>query len=172
MQDRKKIYSEQLLQIHTDSKKRNPGKEIYATGYVIELKKDCYFAGFKEGKILCRSLEYARYFFNIHSAEQFVKEYLGYAGLRCNLCKVAWGLAVPGMEPGQREELKPYEKNGRVMNFPSYHDGVKYQKTHHLEKSTPCKQGKRALYCCIKLLGDNIVPLFNGKKLHGREKMT
>ena len=48
MQDRKKIYSEQLLQIHTDSKKRNPGKEIYATGYVIELKKDCYFAGFKE----------------------------------------------------------------------------------------------------------------------------
>ena len=49
MQDRKKIYSEQLLQIHTDSKKRNPGKEIYATGYVIELKKDCYFAGFKEG---------------------------------------------------------------------------------------------------------------------------
>ena len=128
MQDRKKIYSEQLLQIHTDSKKRNPGKEIYATGYVIELKKDCYFAGFQEGKILCRSLEYARYFFNIHSAEQFVKEYLGYAGLRCNLCKVAWGLAVPAMEPGQREELKPYEKNGRVMNFPSYHDGVKYQK--------------------------------------------
>ncbi len=50
MQDRKKIYSEQLLQIHTDSKKRNPGKEIYATGYVIELKKDCYFAGFQEGK--------------------------------------------------------------------------------------------------------------------------
>ena len=41
MQDRKKIYSEQLLQIHTDSKKRNPGKEVYATGYVIELKKDC-----------------------------------------------------------------------------------------------------------------------------------
>lgn len=54
MQDRKKIYSEQLLQIHTDSKKRNPGKEIYASEYVIELKKDCYFAGFKEGKILCQ----------------------------------------------------------------------------------------------------------------------
>ena len=149
MQDRKKIYSEQLLQIHTDSKKRNPGKEIYATGYVIELKKDCYFAGFQEGKILCRSLEYARYFFNIHSAEQFVKEYLGYAGLRCNLCKVAWGLAVPAMEPGQREELKPYEKNGRIMNFPSYHDGVKYQKKHHLEKSTyvlPLASREKELY--------------------------
>ena len=88
---RKKIYSEQLLQIHEDSKKIHPGKEIYATGYVIELKKDCYFAGFQDGKILCRSFEYARYFSNTHSAEQFVKEYLGYAGLRCNLCKVAWG---------------------------------------------------------------------------------
>ena len=74
MQDRKKIYSEQLLQIHTDSKKRNPEKEIYATGYVIELKKDCYFAGFQDGKILCRSFEYARYFSNTHSAEQFVKK--------------------------------------------------------------------------------------------------
>lgn len=31
---RKKIYSEQLLQIHEDSKKIHPGKEIYATGYV------------------------------------------------------------------------------------------------------------------------------------------
>ena len=101
---------------------------------MIELKKDCYFAGFQEGKILCRSLEYARYFFNIHSAEQFVKEYLGYAGLRCNLCKVAWGLAVPAMEPGQREELKPY---------------VKYQKTHHLEKSTyvlPLASKEKELY--------------------------
>ena len=115
MQDRKKIYSEQLLQIHTDSKKRNPGKEIYATGYVIELKKDCYFAGFKEGKILCRSLEYARYFFNIHSAEQFVKEYLGYAGLRCNLCKVAWGLAVHGLESGWKENLKPYKNKGQIL---------------------------------------------------------
>ena len=53
---RKKIYSEQLLQIHEDSKKIHRGKEIYATGYVIELKKDCYFAGFQDGKILCRSL--------------------------------------------------------------------------------------------------------------------
>ena len=49
---RKKIYSEQLLQIHEDSKKIHPGKEIYATGYVIELKKYCYFAGFQDGKIL------------------------------------------------------------------------------------------------------------------------
>ena len=49
----------------------------------------------------------------------------------------------------QREELNPYEKNGRVMNFPSYHDGVKYQKTHHLEKSTyvlPLASKEKELY--------------------------
>ena len=47
---RKKIYSEQLLQIHEDGGKLNPGKEIYATGYVIELKKRllfCRLSGWK-----------------------------------------------------------------------------------------------------------------------------
>lgn len=79
-------------------------------------EKDCYFAGFQDGKILCRSFEYARYFSNTHSAEQFVKEYLGYAGLRCNLCKVAWGLAVHGLEPGWKENLKPYKTRGRSFS--------------------------------------------------------
>ena len=146
---RKKIYSEQLLQIHEDSKKIHPGKEIYATGYVIELKKDCYFAGFQDGKILCRSFEYARYFSNTHSAEQFVKEYLGYAGLRCNLCKVAWGLAVHGLEPGWKENLKPYKKQGQILQFSSYHDGVKYQKENHLEQTTyvlPLVDREKELY--------------------------
>ena len=126
---RKKIYSEQLLQIHEDSKKIHPGKEIYATGYVIELKKDC--------------------FFNIHSAEQFVKEYLGYAGLRCNLCKVAWGLAVHGLEPGWKENLKPYKNQGQILQFSSYHDGVNYQKENHLEQTTyilPLVDREKELY--------------------------
>lgn len=146
---RKKIYSEQLLQIHEDSKKIHPGKEIYATWYVIELKKDCYFAGFQDGKILCRSFEYARYFSNTHSAEQFVKEYLGYAGLRCNLCKVAWGLAVHGLESGWKENLKPYKNKGQILYFSSYHDGVNYQKENHLEQTTyvlPLVDREKELY--------------------------
>ena len=126
---RKKIYSEQLLEIHEDSKKIHPGKEIYATGYVIELKKDCYFAGFQDGKILCRSFEYARYFSNTHSAEQFVKKYLGYAGLRCNLCKVAWGLAVHGLESGTDDLC-----------------------------SASCGQGKRTLYCSVTFGGTSRPP--------------
>lgn len=35
------------------------------------------------------------------------------------------------------------------MNFPSYHDGVKYQKIHHLEKSTyvlPLASREKELY--------------------------
>lgn len=146
---RKKIYSEQLLQIHEDSRKINPGKEIYATGYVIELKKDCYFAGFQDGKILCRSFEYARYFFNANSAEMFVKEKLGFAGLRCNLCKVAWGLVVHGIEPGLEENLKPYECKGQIIHFLSYDDGVEYQKENHLEQTTcvmPVVDREKELY--------------------------
>lgn len=146
---RKKIYSEQLLQIHEDGGKLNPGKEIYATGYVIELKKDCYFAGFGDGKILCRSLEYARYFGKGEGAEQYVKEHLGFAGLKCNICKVSWGLAVPEMEPGQKENLKPYKNNGQILNFLTYHDGVKYQKENHLEQITyvlPLVNREKELY--------------------------
>ena len=100
---RKKIYSEQLLEIHEDSKKIHPGKEIYATGYVIELKKDCYFAGFQAGKILCRSFEYARYFSNTHSAEQFVKEYLGYAGLDAISARWPGGLPFTDWSPDGRK---------------------------------------------------------------------
>ena len=164
---RKKIYSEQLLQIHEDSKKIHPGKEIYATGYVIELKKDCYFAGFQDGKILCRSFEYARYFSNTHSAEQFVKEYLGYAGLRCNLCKVAWGLAVHGLEPGWKENLKPYKNQGQILQFSSYHDGVNYQKENIWNRQPMfCLlwTGKKNFILQRNFLGDKSSPLINRKK--------
>ena len=83
-------------------------------------------------------------------------------------------MRFPPWNQGRGEELKPYEKNGRVMNFPSYHDGVKYQKTHHLEKSTYVlpltSKGKRALYCCIKLLGTILSPyLMERNYMEGRE---
>ena len=51
---RKKIYSEQLLSVQKEKESQYPAQEIYVTGYVIELKKDCYFAGWQDGKILCR----------------------------------------------------------------------------------------------------------------------
>lgn len=53
---RKKIYSEQLLQIHEDSKKIHPGKEIYATGYVIELKKIVILQAFRMEKFCAAHL--------------------------------------------------------------------------------------------------------------------
>ena len=88
---RKKIYSEQLLEIHEDSKKIHPGKEIYATGYVIELKKDCYFAGFQDGKILCRSFEYARYFGSYATADlKKIKEKLGKKGILFQAAAIGW----------------------------------------------------------------------------------
>ena len=71
---RKKIYSEQLLSVQKEKESQYPAQEIYVTGYVIELKKDCYFAGWQDGKILCRSYSYARDFGSVKSAEAYVKE--------------------------------------------------------------------------------------------------
>mgnify|MGYP000158112046 CR=1 FL=1 len=51
----------------------NALQKIYLTGYVLELKKNRYFAGWYKDRIVCRSLEYARYF---PSAEQRKSMYI------------------------------------------------------------------------------------------------
>ena len=157
-----------MLQIHEDSKKIHPGKEIYATGYVIELKKIVILQAFRMEKFCAAHLSMHVIFSNTHSAEQFVKEYLGYAGLRCNLCKVAWGLAVHGLESGWKENLKPYKNKGQILYFSSYHDGVNYQKENHLEQTTygsaSCGQGKKNFILQRNFLGDKSSPLINRKK--------
>ena len=56
----KKIYAEQLLDMMDEEE--NALQKIYLTGYVLELKKNRYFAGWYKDRIVCRSLEYARYF--------------------------------------------------------------------------------------------------------------
>ena len=103
---RKKIYSEQLLSVQKEKESKSPAQEIYVTGYVIELKKDCYFAGWQDGKILCRSFSYARYFGSVESAEAYIKKNLAFAGLRCYICKVSWGLVIPVMESSMEEKRK------------------------------------------------------------------
>ena len=50
----KKIYAEQLLDMMDEEE--NALQKIYLTGYVLELKKDRYFAGWYKGRIVCRSL--------------------------------------------------------------------------------------------------------------------
>lgn len=66
----KKIYAEQLLDMMDEEE--NALQKIYLTGYVLELKKDRYFAGWYKGRIVCRSLEYARYFPSAEAAEEYV----------------------------------------------------------------------------------------------------
>ena len=86
---------------------------------------------------------------NEHYAVAFTLSDLGYAGLRCNLCKVAWGLAVHGLESGWKENLKPYKNKGQILYFSSYHDGVNYQKENHLEQTTyvlPLVDREKELY--------------------------
>lgn len=66
----KKIYAEQLLDMMDEEE--NALQKIYLTGYVLELKKNRYFAGWYKDRIVCRSLEYARYFPSAEAAEEYV----------------------------------------------------------------------------------------------------
>lgn len=50
----KKIYAEQLLDMMDEEE--NTLQKIYLTGYVLELKKNRYFAGWYKERIVCRSL--------------------------------------------------------------------------------------------------------------------
>lgn len=50
----KKIYAEQLLDMMDEEE--NALQKIYLTGYVLELKKNRYFAGWYKDRIVCRSL--------------------------------------------------------------------------------------------------------------------
>ena len=86
----KKIYAEQLLDMMDEEE--NALQKIYLTGYVLELKKNRYFAGWYKDRIVCRSLEYARYFPSAEAAEEYVHKYLGFAGMTCYLpCKLDAG---------------------------------------------------------------------------------
>ena len=48
----KKIYAEQLLDMMDEEE--NALQKIYLTGYVLELKKNRYFAGWYKDRIVCR----------------------------------------------------------------------------------------------------------------------
>lgn len=50
----KKIYAEQFLDMMDEEE--NALQKIYLTGYVLELKKNRYFAGWYKDRIVCRSL--------------------------------------------------------------------------------------------------------------------
>ena len=100
----KKIYAEQLLDMMDEEE--NALQKIYLTGYVLELKKNRYFAGWYKERIVCRSLEYARYFPSAEAAEEYVHKYLGFAGMTCYICERLCPSGAIFVHPF-REELPP-----------------------------------------------------------------
>ena len=117
----KKIYAEQLLDMMDEEE--NALQKIYLTGYVLELKKNRYFAGWYKDRIVCRSLEYARYFPSAEAAEEYVHKYLGFAGMTCYICHVNWTLASCGSENMEDNEENLLEENGKILSFANYADG-------------------------------------------------
>ena len=116
----KKIYAEQLLDMMDEEE--NALQKIYLTGYVLELKKNRYFAGWYKDRIVCRSLEYARYFPSAEAAEEYVHKYLGFAGMTCYICHVNWTLASCGSENMEDNEENLLEENGKILSFANYAD--------------------------------------------------
>lgn len=130
----KKIYAEQLLDMMDEEE--NALQKIYLTGYVLELKKNRYFAGWYKDRIVCRSLEYARYFPSAEAAEEYVHKYLGFAGMTCYVCHVNWTLASCGSENMEDNEENLLEENGKILSFANYADVKQYQKQRGMEHST------------------------------------
>lgn len=128
----KKIYAEQLLDMMDEEE--NALQKIYLTGYVLELKKNRYFAGWYKDRIVCRSLEYARYFPSAEAAEEYVHKYLGFAGMTCYICHVNWTLASCGSENMEDNEENLLEENGKILSFANYADVKQYQK----QRGIPC----------------------------------
>lgn len=122
----KKIYAEQLLDMMDEEE--NALQKIYLTGYVLELKKNRYFAGWYKDRIVCRSLEYARYFPSAEAAEEYVHKYLGFAGMTCYVCHVNWTLASCGSENMEDNEENLLEENGKILSFANYADVKQYRK--------------------------------------------
>ena len=114
----------------------NALQKIYLTGYVLELKKNRYFAGWYKDRIVCRSLEYARYFPSAEAAEEYVHKYLGFAGMTCYVCHVNWTLASCGSENMEDNEENLLEENGKILSFANYADVKQYQKQRGMEHST------------------------------------
>ena len=127
-------YAEQLLDMMDEEE--NALQKIYLTGYVLELKKNRYFAGWYKDRIVCRSLEYARYFPSAEAAEEYVHKYLGFAGMTCYICHVNWTLASCGSENMEDNEENLLEENGKILSFANYADVKQYQKQRGMEHST------------------------------------
>lgn len=130
----KKIYAEQFLDMMDEEE--NALQKIYLTGYVLELKKNRYFAGWYKDRIVCYSLEYARYFPSAEAAEEYVHKYLGFAGMTCYICHVNWTLASCGSENMEDNEENLLEENGKILSFANYADVKQYQKQRGMEHST------------------------------------
>ena len=153
----KKIYAEQLLDIMDEEE--NALQKIYLTGYVLELNKgknnaanpssyygkltlknptrrNYTFAGWYKDRIVCRSLEYARYFPSAEAAEEYVHKYLGFAGMTCYICHVNWTLASCESENMEDNEENLLEENGKILSFANYADVKQYQKQRGMEHST------------------------------------
>lgn len=106
-------------------------QEYFRTGYVIEMQRGRYFAGWNGKRICCRAVDRARYFSRIEEAECYIRRKLGFAGLRVHICRVCWTLVEMGTTETEWRFVK--EKDGRVVKFSAYQEAADYQMDNSLQ---------------------------------------
>lgn len=104
----------------------------FRTGYVIELESMRYFSGIRRGRVCCASLDGAKYYTSMEKAEAYIYRYLGFAGIRTQICRACWTL----VESESLEEDWKFltGRDGKTVKFASYQDARRYQMGEALQK--------------------------------------
>lgn len=105
----------------------------FRTGYVIELEPERYLLGFRNGRLCSTIISHARYFSTLEKAAAYGYRYLGFIGMRLQICLACWTLIDPQSLEGEWEFIKG--KDGQDIRFLVYQDALRYQKMEYPKNS-------------------------------------
>lgn len=106
---------------------------VFRTGYVIELEPKRYLCGFQNGRVCSTVIDRARYFSTFEKAAAYGYRYLGFVGIRLQICLACWTLINPQSLEGEWEFIKG--KDGQDLRFLVYQDALRYQKMERQKNS-------------------------------------
>lgn len=113
------------------------GREMYPSGFVIELQKNRYFKKSSKKKIQTSGLWHAHLFDTLESAETFGRVHLGYIGLEMYICQICWCLFPYEKEnddilPEKHATCQEYEG----LQFITPQEAEMYQQKNQLQQET------------------------------------
>lgn len=111
---------------------------FFYPGYVIELEKDVYYRGCKNGKALYGAAAYAERFISEEEAEKFIHRHLRSMGRKAYICEVCWVLLSVDSETEDAEQYwdgrQFTEDPGKAITFFSYRELLSCQRKEKLQE--------------------------------------